>query len=111
MNRILIAAALAIATTGIAHAKSLTGAEMQKIYPGTWNMVTKKGLKVKITFERDGSGKMRIGSKHTPFVWKVKGNKLCTSRVAAKGLKESCSSARKIGTNKYKSSNGTIISK
>ena len=97
--------------TGSTLAQKLSGEEIKAVYPGSWKLTTKKGAKGTITFKRDGSGRMKIGSYKSPIIWNVKGSKLCVTRETSKGMKETCSSSTKIGPRKYRSSNGTVIYK
>ena len=111
MKPFLAAALIAVVPLTAAHAQSLSGDQIKTIYPGTWKLTTKKGAKGTLVLNRDGSGRIRVGSYKSSIVWKVSGNRFCASRVTPKGLVETCSTSKRVGKNKYRNSNGSVISR
>ena len=111
MNRILLATALALTISTSAFAKTLTGDEIKRIYPGTWKITSAKGAKGTITFKRDGTGGFDVGGFKSPMLWTVNGKKLCTVFISGKKLVDTCSAITKVGPNSYKAKSGSVISK
>ena len=111
MRRFVIVSALSLALITPAFAQNLSGNELKKTFPGNWKMITKKGASGSISFKRDGSGRMAIGSYNLPIIWKIRGNKICVWRLTPKDISESCNTVKKLGSQEYKNSNGTTLKK